>query len=221
MHDVSSTEAAKAEDWIHSPGHRVLLGAAAVLAVVLIIVAALARGSTRTVPVVGDSITFFAGNDITVALGDTYRADVHSGIGRRIDEMLPTLQSAVRRRPFALVVNLGTNDALQVQTHPDWRTGFARMIAIITPARCVVLTTISTLVHDSNVAPAVASEINDAIVAAVAAHSNLHVVDWNAAVHAAKGASLLIADRIHPSTAGDLTLAALDRAALDHDCRSN
>jgi hypothetical protein len=87
--------------------------------------------------------------------------------------------------------------------------------------RSWALTTISTLVHDSNVAPAVASEINDAIVAAVAAHPNLHVVDWNAAVHAAKGASLLIADRIHPSTAGDLTLAALDRAALDHDCRNN
>lgn len=70
-------------------------------------------------PIVGDSITFFAGRDITTALGDTYHADAHSGIGKRIDEMLPTLQSAVRHHPFALVVNLGTNDALQAQTHPD------------------------------------------------------------------------------------------------------
>ena len=219
MSDASSVKAANHEPRVRSPRHHLLLALAVVVAVVILIVAVLARGSTPTVSIVGDSITFFAGRDITTALGDTYHADVHSGIGKRIDEMLPTLQSAVRHHPFALVVNLGTNDALQAQTHPDWRTGFARMIAILAPARCVVLTTVSTLVHDSAAAPAVASDINDAIVAAAAAHANLHVVDWNAAVHGPTGTNLLITDRIHPSTAGDLTLAALDRTTLDHDCR--
>jgi GDSL-like Lipase/Acylhydrolase family len=219
MSDASLVRAGIHEPRVRSPRHHLLLALVVVVAVVILIVAVLARGSTPTVPVVGDSITFFSGRDITTALGDTYHGDVHSGIGRRIDEMLPTLQSAVRQHPFALVVNLGTNDALQAQTHPDWRSGFERMIAILTPVRCVVLTTISTLVHDSVDAPAVASDISDAIVAAAAAHANLHVVDWNAAVHAAKGASLLIADRIHPSTAGDLTLAALDRSTLDRYCR--
>jgi len=216
-----STEAVthQGRGWMHSPGHRVLLAGVAVLAVLLIIVAALARGSTPTVPVVGDSITFFSGTDITAALANNYHADVHSGIGKRIDQLLPTLQAAVGHHPFAVIVNLGTNDALQAQTHPDWRSGFERMIAILAPVQCVVLTTISTLVHDSAAAPGAASDINDAIVVAAAAHPNLHVVDWNAAVHAPNGTNLLISDRIHPSTAGDLTLAALDRTTLDRDCR--
>lgn len=219
MRDRSVVESATEAAGRRSPGHHVRLAAVVVLAVLLIIVAAVARGSTPTVPVVGDSITFFAGTDITAALADNYHADVHSGIGKRIDQMLPTLQAAVRHHPFAVIVNLGTNDALQAQTHPDWRSGFERMIAILTPVRCVVLTTISSLVHDSVAAPAVASDINDAIVAAAADHPNLHVVDWNAAVHAPNGTSLLIPDRIHPSTAGEITLAALDRSTLDHDCR--
>ena len=118
-----------------------------------------------------------------------------------------------------MVVNLGTNDVLQGQTHPDWKSGFTRMVALLAPARCVVLTTISTLVRGRTAIPAVASEINRAIATAASSHRNFHVVDWNAAVHGSNGASLLSADRIHPSPAGQLALAVLIRAALDHDCR--
>jgi len=92
------------------------------------------------------------------------------------------------------------------------------MIAALSPAQCVVLTTINTLADDRSAGPPVASEINSAIAAAVSTHTNFHVVDWNAAVHRVDGANLLMADHIHPSAAGQLTLAALVRAAVDHDC---
>jgi lysophospholipase L1-like esterase len=189
------------------------------VAAVIVAVAFATRGRARTVPVVGDSITFLATHDIAVALGGTYHPEIQSKIGQRIDQMLPPLRDALRTDPFAVVVNLGTNDALQARTHPDWRSGFARMVEMLAPARCVELATVSTLV-DARGTPPVAVEINRAIAAAVSTHPNFHVVDWNAAVHRANGLSLLKSDRIHPSPAGQLALAVLIRSALDHDCRN-
>src|SRR5438876_11644690 len=127
--------------------------------------------------------------------------------------MLPTVRDVMRDHPLAVVVDLGTNDALQAQTHPDWQTGFRRMIATLSPAQCVVLTTINTLIDGRSGGLPVASEINGAIAAVAATHRNFHVVDWNAAVHRVNGADLLTADQIHPSPAGELTLAALVRTA--------
>jgi hypothetical protein len=196
----------------------VAIAALGVVVTVVIIVATPTRLSTRTVGVVGDSITVLARREMSTVLGDAYRADVHAKSGQRIDQMLPTLARVLRDKPFAVVVNLGTNDALQAQTHPEWRSGFARMVGLLAAARCVVLTTISTVLPGTSERRATASEINRAIAAAVVSHQRFHVVDWNAAVHGANGARLLVADRIHPSPAGQLTLAVLTRATLDHDC---
>jgi lysophospholipase L1-like esterase len=195
---------------------------AVLVAATVVVVPALRapRASSTTVAVVGDSITYFAGQEISTALGGAYDADVNGQIGQRIDQMLPILQDAVHKHPVALVVNLGTNDALQAQIHPDWRTGFGDMIATVGRARCVVLTTISTLIEGPSAVPTVASEINNAITGAVRAHPNLHRVDWNAAVHAPGGGGLLLPDKIHPSDAGKLALARLLRGAVDHDCRA-
>jgi hypothetical protein len=190
-----------------------------VLVVVVVLVFVISAGlSAPTVPVVGDSITFFAGADIAGALAGTYRADVHAGIGKRIDQMLPIVQDVMRDHPLAVVVNLGTNDALQARTHPDWRSGFRQMIAALSPAQCVLLTTINTLIDTRSGPSPVASEINGAIATAASTHPNFHLIDWNAAVHRSNGTDLLMADQIHPSAAGQLTLAALIRAAVDHDC---
>ena len=191
---------------------------AGLVAVLVTLVAIVVRPGSSTVPVVGDSITFFAGRDISGALGSGYHADVHAGIGKRIDEMLTTVRDVMRDHPLAVVVDLGTNDALQAQTHPDWQTGFHRLIAVLSPAQCVVLTTINTLVDGRSGGLLVASAINSAIAAVASRHRNFHVVDWNAAVHRVDGANLLMADQIHPSAAGQLTLAALVRTALVHDC---
>jgi lysophospholipase L1-like esterase len=199
-----------------------LAGAALVIATVVVKTAAdKDTGSSTVVAVVGDSITFIARHEISTALKGRYHPVIHAEIGQRIDQMLPTLGSVLRTDPFAVIVDLGTNDVLQGKTHPDWRTGFTRMVAALTPARCVVLTTVSTLVAGPNAAPGVASAINRAIGEAASAHGNSHVVDWNAAVHRPKGATLVGADRIHPSPAGQVALAAMLRAALDHDCHAS
>jgi hypothetical protein len=181
---------------------------------------ALSTRNSRTVPVVGDSITVYSRNDISRGLKGAYHAEVTALIGQRIDQMLPALRNAVQKDPFAVIENLGTNDALQGRKHPDWKSGFTRMVALLAPARCVVLTTINTLPNGSpSAVPSVASDINRAIAEAAASHPNFHVADWNAAVHGADGARLLVDDQVHPSGPGQLVLAALYRSALDRDCR--
>jgi len=93
------------------------------------------------------------------------------------------------------------------------------MIALLSPTRCVLLTTISTLLDARNPPPPVAADINAAIEGVTSRYPNFHIVDWNAAVHADNGRTLLSADRIHPSPAGQLILAALIRTDIDGYCR--
>ena len=172
-----------------------------------------------TVVVVGDSIVFSATQEISTALKGRYHPVIETGIGQRIDQMLPTLRRVVRTDRFAVAVDLGTNDVLHAESHPDWRTGFSRMVATLTPVRCVVLTTVSTLVDGPTATPGVATEINRAIAEAVSEHPNFHVIDWNAAVHKSNGARLLDADQVHLSPAGKVVLAGMIRSAVDRDCR--
>jgi hypothetical protein len=173
----------------------------------------------RTVSVVGDSITVVARPDISSALAGAYETDVRGIWGQRIDQMLPTLSAVLRQHPSAVVVNLGSNDAIQAETHRGWQSSFARMVTLLAPTRCVILTTISTLLDARNPPPPVAAEIDTAIERVVSTRRNFHLVDWNAAVHADNGRTLLSPDRIHPSPVGQLTLAALIRSAVDGDCR--
>jgi len=173
----------------------------------------------RTVSVVGDSITVVSRPAISSALAGAYETDIRGIWGQRIDQMLPTLSAVLRQHPSAVVVNLGSNDAIQAETHRGWQSSFARMIALLSPTRCVLLTTISTLLDARNPPPPVAADINAAIEGVTSRYRNFHIVDWNAAVHANNGRTLLSPDRIHPSPVGQLTLAALIRSALDGDCR--
>jgi lysophospholipase L1-like esterase len=169
------------------------------------------------VAVVGDSITFLARDDIGAALHGDYDADIQAVVGRRIDEMLPTIERVTGNRPFAIVVNLGSNDALQAGSHPDWRAGFDRMLMLLAPQRCVLVTTINTRLPGRADTQRVAGAINRALFVARREHSNVHVIDWNAAVQT-NGSTLLSTDDIHPSPAGQLMLASLIRAALAKDC---
>jgi hypothetical protein len=191
--------------------------AATVLVVVVWAAIALRPRATR-VAVIGDSITVFARDAVDRSFDGSDRLDIRAEMGRRIDEMLPSLEAALRAHPHVVVVNLGTNDVLQAQTHPNWRTGFNRMIALVADVPCAGLTTISTLVQGPTAVPSVANDINAAITNAVHEHRNFHVVDWNAAVHAPGGMSLLIPDHVHPTGLGSVRLAGLVHDLVDRTC---
>jgi lysophospholipase L1-like esterase len=198
-----------------------------VVALLFVVVAAAVwlwpRASGPRVVIVGDSITVFAHDEISHALRGHYSVTTSAVFGQRIDEMLPALRHDLTKHPRAVVLNLGTNDVLQARLHPDWQTGFHTMISMVSHVRCVALTTISTLlttspILDAAAEPQVASEINGAIVETAASHPNVHVIDWNQAVHGPNGLSLLIPDRVHPSDAGSRVLAVEIRHTLDSNC---
>ena len=93
--------------------------------------------------VVGDSITVLSAPGVVGEL-DGYAVYVRAEDGKRMDQMLPALGQEVRRHPEAIVINLGTNDAVQAQTHPDWLTGFDAAWDLVRSERCVVFVTVNT-----------------------------------------------------------------------------
>jgi len=78
----------------------------------------------------GDSITVLATPEIHQLLDPSYDVEVLAVIGIRINQSLPALESALRLHPYAVVENLGTNDALQGGSHPDWVSGWDKLIRI-------------------------------------------------------------------------------------------
>jgi hypothetical protein len=195
------------------------LGSAVVMLVAAIALIVLwARSDQKRVSIVGDSIAFFARADETAALGSAYRVNAQAGIGKRIDEMLPSVRTVARNHPFAVVVNLGTNDALQATSHPDWRPAFDSMITTLADQHCVLLTTVNTTMRGEPGVTSVAEGINAAEVAAVASRPNFHIIDWNAVLHAPNGLGFLTSDRVHPNNSGQLRLAALVSNAVSDHC---
>jgi lysophospholipase L1-like esterase len=158
-------------------------------------------GSTKApvVTVVGDSITVLSAPGVEGELSG-YALYIRAVDGKRIDQMLPVVRAELARNPNAVVINLGTNDAIQARMHPDWLPGFNLLWDLVRARPCVIFVTVSTNADDLGGRP-VAADINHAIRQVSAQHRNVRIVDWNAAVH--DDPSLLAsrhppADHIHP-----------------------
>jgi len=151
------------------------------------------------VTVVGDSITVYSAPGVEAELSG-YALYIRAVDGKRIDQMLPVVRADLVRKPNAVVINLGTNDAIQARMHPDWMAGFNLLWELVRSRACVVFVTVSTNADDLG-GGSVAVDINHAIRQLSAQHRNVRVVDWNVAVH--EDPSLLAsrnppADHIHP-----------------------
>ncbi len=182
------------------------------------LVIALGTSSPATrVAIIGDSITVQSSPALHEAFDGHYRLDIRAQSGRRIDEMLPALEQALHQHPRVVIVNLGTNDALQHDTHPDWRPGYDRMVRDVATTPCVVAVDISTVLDVIYDRAGVAGAIDDALRRTAAANDRIHILDWDALVRATP--TMLSADEIHPSPAGRRALADALRHAVDRDCR--
>jgi GDSL-like lipase/acylhydrolase family protein len=166
----------------------------------------------------GDSITVLATPAIHQLLDPSYDVEVLAVIGIRINQSLPALESALRFHPYAVVENLGTNDALQGGTHPDWVSSWDRLIRITKTTPCVVLTTINPAADALSHRP-IATRINADILALAARDPKKYkVADWSGFLsrHVSNERTYLRAEPvlIHPTPAGAVQLATLDQNAL-------
>jgi lysophospholipase L1-like esterase len=162
--------------------------------------------------VAGDSITELARPAIVDALRGRYRVRIDAFTGRTIGEVTPAVIRQLRTHPDVAVVNLGTNDMDRGQTH--WRADLDRVLQLVADVPCVEVFTIYDG-HHRPVGANVGTRINERLRAA-AARGSIHLVDWNAAVHA--DPSLIVADGIHPGTTGQAWIAQSIRDRVEADC---
>ena len=170
----------------------------------------------QRVAIVGDSVTRLAREEIDEALVDEFRVDIQVRDGKRIDEMLPVLHhqlSGPTGPPEVVIVNLGTNDA--VQGYDGWPAGFDEVVAATQSVTCVLLVTIaeSTNAYGKD---GTAAAINDRIRATASEHANVHVVDWNEVV-ATRGLEVSL-EGIHPTPLGEQIIADLYRSGIEAGC---
>ena len=190
-----------------------------VLALAIFLLAGAGPGTSKpSVVFDGDSITFLATPAIHQLLDPSYNIEVLAVIGIRIDQSLPALESALRSHPSAVVENLGTNDALQGGTDPDWVSSWEKLIRITRSTPCVVLTTINPAADALGHRP-VATRINTDIRTLAARDPKKYkVADWSRFLsrHASNLRTYLRAEPIliHPTPAGAVQLATLDQNAL-------
>ncbi len=189
------------------------------LALAIILMAGSSPGASKpSVVFVGDSITVLATPAIHKVLDPSYHVEVLALYGIRINQSLPALESVLRNHPYAVVENLGTNDALQGDMHYDWVASWDMLIRITRNTPCVVLTTINPAA-DANSHRPIATRINADIRAlAVRDPKKYKVADWRRFLsrHVSNERTFLRAEPIliHPTPAGAVKLATLDQDAL-------
>lgn len=179
---------------------------------------------TSRVVVVGDSLTAEEQPQLSAALDPHYTLAYVFRYGITIAQAMPLLRKELASgdTPGALIVNLGTNDALEGRPDAAPRPTLAPVVAAATGIPCVVLTTVNTL-SDQRGGSDVASGINAEI-------ARLHridpdrypVVDWNRMVQSLgpdRIGTYLQEDRIHETDTGARWLAEADASALA-SCRA-
>jgi hypothetical protein len=174
--------------------------------------------SKPSVVFVGDSITVLATPAIHQLLDPDYDVEILAVIGIRINKSLPALESALTFHPHAVVVNLGTNDALQGGLHPAWKSSWDKLIRITRNTPCVVLTTVNPAADALSHRPT-ATKINADIRALAAQNPKKYkVADWSRFLSRhVSSQRIYLRDEpilIHPTPVGAQELASLDQSAL-------
>ena len=166
----------------------------------------------------GDSITVISTPTIHTLLDPSYNVEVLAVDGIRIDKSLPALLLALQSHPFAVVENLGTNDALSGGAHSNWMSSWDDLIKMTRGTPCVVLTTVGVLTDAVYGHKPIATRINTDIKRLAARDpKKFRVADWNGFLTGLpKGdwRTYLDADLIHPTAAGAVEIATLDKKAL-------
>lgn len=164
------------------------------------------KGAPRVL-VVGDSITVLSGGAIKQTLGTKDRLRIEAQFGKRTDEMLSRLKGGMddpSGKPAAIILNLGTNDALQKR--PTAEADYLKLVHAAEEAPCIVLTTIN--VQGDPAAGEVVRRLNAITNVIATGNPKVRVADWQQII-TSNPQLLLPNDQVHPGAEGSQVLADL------------
>ena len=157
--------------------------------------------------------------DLSTALDPTYAVGYVFRISVRIDQMLVPVASDLQDHgpTTAVVINLGTNDAIAGGNSAPAMASFDQLLATVGSVRCVVLTTIGPFADDRGGSD-VGATLNRRMADLVAGDPRRYkLVDWNrflGTLGPGTRQHYLQSDLIHETPAGARWIAASDAAAL-------
>jgi hypothetical protein len=198
----------------------VVLAVGVLIVVVTVFAIRLAYGSADDFSkpralILGDSITDKSQRELNDTIGPLYALSIDGQDNFRIDDQLPVAERWATRPFQQVVINLGTNDAVQGWPLDQSSANLTKLVAMFPNAQCVHVTTINEHLRgrSANAGPNAAA-LNDQIRAMAAADPRINVVDWNALIEAnlAQGVDLT-SDGVHPTREGSqLLIGAYDKS---------
>lgn len=190
----------------------VVLAVGVLIIVVAVLAIRLASGAPvdETKPralILGDSITDHGQRDLRDTLGPVYELSVEGQDNFRVDDLLPVAQRWATRDFQQVVINLGTNDAVQGWPLEQTTSGMTKLVAMFPDANCIHLTTVKERLKARSGGTSDAAGLNDAIRELAESNPRVRVVDWNAieADHYERGIELT-SDGAHPTADGQQLL---------------
>lgn len=195
------------------------IGVLIVVVAVLAIRVAYGSSSKDSEPralILGDSITDHGQRALNDSLGPLYDLSIDGQDNFRIDDQLPVAERWATRPFRQVVINLGTNDAVQGWPSDQSTANLRKLVAMFPDAACIHLTTVNEhLKGRSGDVGDLAARINDQIDEMAAADPRIRVVDWNALVEAnlAQGVDLT-SDGVHPTAEGNQLLIDAYEASM-------
>ena len=165
------------------------------------------------VAVVGDSITVLI--EDRLSSGADNRWDVAATIGATAQQMRPGAEELASGRHDQVIINLGTNDALDGVPRRTTVAQLDAMLSGFSGVDCIHLVTVGTQLPASGVdAPAAAAAINEWIRRTAEERDGVDVIDWQGEISGDRAGELLRPDRIHPNERGRTRLVRMMRDAV-------
>lgn len=196
----------------------IVVAVAAIVASGVVILDTATLPDNQPVVVLGDSITAMGRQQLENSAGDHFRLDVRATFGARIESQLPLAEQTAALKPTQVIINLGTNDALQGVPTDRSLAALERMVSLFHSATCIHFVTINPhLNQDGNRPRAAVAALNEQILRLAKRLGRGDVIRWDNLSDAATTRTEplgLTDDGVHPSPRGQRELADAEVGAL-------
>jgi phospholipase/lecithinase/hemolysin len=190
----------------------------AVLGASVLIADYVTRPQGDRVAVVGDSITAIGEQQLKISAGNDYVIDASAEFGATVAGQMPAAGQLAATGPEQVIINLGTNDALQGVPLDQTMASLKQMVALFPDAKCIHFVTVDEgLDQGGNKPTAAVKAFNKALLAYADDLDRGDVVRWDEIAHGnlrEARSDPLTTDGVHPGAEGQRKLADAEVHAL-------